>query len=257
MSLYDIFNVIRVNMSKKSNRSVQNRMSQLLGLLRSDDHWTTGNLAKSLKVSHRTLMRDLEELKFQGFPIESDRGRGGGIRLNGRWGLERLNFTNQEVISLLISLSVTEAISPEGNDLGVKALKQKMANVFPESQRRTIMELRKRVLIGQKASHLVLKTVTKTSDIVWRRALQAFFESKCVEIKYQDERGNFSQRKFDPHFLLLNWPVWYLLGWDYLRNDIRILRLDRIKLLLNLNEPIVRRARSLFVDKYKEFFEEI
>jgi predicted DNA-binding transcriptional regulator YafY len=257
MSLYGIFNDILFDMAKNDNRSVQNRISQLLGLLRSDDHWTTMALANSLEVSHRTLMRDLDELKSQGYPIESDRGRGGGIRLSGRWGIERLNISNQEVISLLISLSVTEALSPEGNDLAVKALKQKIANAFPESQRRTIIDLRKRVLIGQKASDSVLKTVGRISEVVWKRAMQAFFESKCVDIKYQDETGKLTQRKFDPHFLLLNWPVWYLLGWDFLRDDVRVMRLDRVKNLSSLNESIVRRPRSLFIQSYKEFFEEI
>jgi predicted DNA-binding transcriptional regulator YafY len=202
-------------------------------------------------------MRDLEELKSQGYPIEADRGRGGGIRLNGRWGIDRLNIANQEVISLLISLSVTEALSPEGNDLGVKTLKQKIANAFPDSQRRTIIDLRKRVLIGQKASDSVLKTVVRTSEVVWQRAMQAFFGSKCVDIKYQDENGKLTQRKFDPHFLLLNWPVWYLLGWDYLRNDVRVMRLDRVKHISSLNESIVRRPRSLFIESYREFFKEI
>lgn len=244
-------------MAKNDNRSIQNRTSQLLGLLKSDDHWTTVALADSLEVSHRTLMRDLYELKSQGYPIESERGRGGGIRLNGRWGLDRLNITNQEVISLLISLSVTEALSPEGHDLGFKALKQKIANAFPESQRRTIIALRKRVLIGKKASDPVLKTVAITSEVVWKKAMEAFFESKSVEIKYQDEKGNFTQRKFDPHFLTLNWPVWYLLGWDYLRNDVRAMRLDRIKQVSNLNEPILQRPRSTFIESYKEFFKEI
>lgn len=244
-------------MAKNNSRSVQNRMSRLLGLLRSDDHWTTLALAQALEVSHRTLMRDLEEMKSQGYPVESDRGRGGGIRLDGRWGIDRLNISNQEVITLLISLSVTEALSPDGNDLGVKALKQKMANAFPDSQRRTIIDLRKRVLIGQKASDLVLKTVGKTLEVVWKLAMQAFFESKCIEIKYQDEKGNFTHRRFDPHFLLLNWPVWYLLGWDYLRSDVRIMRLDRIKEVTIHKEKIVRRPASIFIHSFREFFDEV
>ncbi len=244
-------------MAKNDNKSVQNRMSRLLRLLRSDHTWTTLTLAKTLEVSHRTLMRDLQELRSQGYPIESDRGRGGGIRLNGRWGIDRLNISNQEVITLLISLSVTEALSPQGNNLGMKALKQKIANAFPDSQRKTIIELRKRVLIGQKASDQVLKTVGRMSEAIWKTALQAFFESKCVELKYQGEKSNLTQRRFDPHFLLLNWPVWYLLGWDYLRRDVRVMRLDRIMDISIQKEKIARRPGSLFIQSYKEFFDEI
>ena len=30
-------------------------------------------------------------------------------------------------------------------------------------------------------------------------------------------------------YLLLAWPAWYLLGWDHLREAVRMLRLDRIE----------------------------
>ena len=74
-------------MGKGNLKSKNDRFSRLLGLLRSDEHWTTNTLAEEVEVSHRTLMRDLSELQEAGYPIETDRGRGGGIRLSGRWGI--------------------------------------------------------------------------------------------------------------------------------------------------------------------------
>ncbi|MCE3012136.1 MAG: WYL domain-containing protein, partial [Proteobacteria bacterium] len=62
---------------------------------------------------------------------------------------------------------------------------------------------------------------------------------------------------FDPHFLLLNWPVWYLLGWDDLRNDVRVFRVDRISSLEVIEEPITRRPRSIFLESYEASFKNI
>lgn len=244
-------------MGKGSHRSKQDRASRLLGLLRSDDHWTTMDLARELEISHRTLMRDLEELKDLGYPIETDRGRGGGVRLNGRWGIDRLNITNREAISLLLSLSITEALSPSGDHLGVRALKQKVANVFPESQRKSIIELRKKVLIGKTASLHITSGLVRTPKNVWEKIMESFFDSRSIELEYKDEKENMTSRRFDTHFLLLNWPVWYLLGWDYLREDVRVLRIDRIKAIQIRSEIIRKRSRAIFLESYEAYFQEI
>jgi len=244
-------------MGKSDLKTKNDRASRLLGLLRTEEHWTTHHLASELNISHRTLMRDLEELKEAGYPIEADRGRGGGVRLSGRWGIERLNLNNQEAISLILSLSITEALTINSNGFGAKPLKQKIANAFPESQRKTINELRKRVLIGKLASNEVLKNFKSASGPVWDIAITGFFESKRVQIEYLDERNNLTQRQVDPNYLLLNWPVWYLLGWDYLRNDVRVFRLDRIQKIHVNDKPIVRRPNTLFLNAYDQSFKAI
>lgn len=222
-----------------------------------EEHWTTHHLASELNISHRTLMRDLEELKEAGYPIEADRGRGGGIRLNGRWGIERLNLNNQEAISLILSLSITEALTSKSNDFGTKPLKQKIASAFPENQRKAINDLRKRILIGQLASNDVLKSYKSASKLIWDKAMAGFFESKRIQLNYMDEKNNLTQRQVDPNFLLLNWPVWYLLGWDYLRNDVRVFRLDRIQEIQVEDKTIVRRSNTLFLNAYEQYFKSI
>ncbi len=257
MSCYGIINARIIVMGKSNLKTKNDRTSRLLGLLRSEDHWTTHQLATELDISHRTIMRDIQELKEAGYPLEADRGRGGGIRLNGRWGIEKLNLTNQEAISLLLSLSVTEALTMKSNDFGSRELKQKIANAFPESQREMINNLRKRILIGKLASGEVLNNFRRVSGDVWDKVVLTFFESKKINIEYIDEKNKITFREFDPHFLLLNWPVWYLLGWDYLRNDVRVFRVDRIKKITSANVVMVRRPRSIFLETYKEYFKNI
>jgi predicted DNA-binding transcriptional regulator YafY len=244
-------------MGKSDLKTKNDRARRLLGLLRTEEHWTTHHLASELNISHRTLMRDLEELKEAGYPIEADRGRGGGIRLSGRWGIERLNLNNQEAITLILSLSITEALTSNDNDLGTKPLKQKIASAFPETQRKKINDLRKRILIGQLASNDVLKSYKSTPKHIWDQAMAGFLESKRIQLNYTDEKNNLTQRQVDPNYLLLNWPVWYILGWDYLRNDVRVFRLDRIKKIQVEDKIIVRRSNTLFLNAYEQYFKSI
>jgi predicted DNA-binding transcriptional regulator YafY len=71
-------------MAKVSFEQRVERRNRLIGLLRSEEHWKTSDLRDHLGISQRTLMRELAELRIAGYPIESDRGRGGGVRLFGR-----------------------------------------------------------------------------------------------------------------------------------------------------------------------------
>ena len=241
-------------MGKGSLKLKQNRRERLLGLLRSGDFWTTMELAKALATSHRTLMRDIAELRDAGYPIASDRGRGGGISLNGRWGIDRLSLSSQEAITLLLSLTIVESISSANYGFGAKSLKQKIANTFPESQRQKITSLRKRILIGQPASSEVLSSFTGINENHFDKIKTAFFNSKRLSFRYRDEKGRKTTRETDPQFLLLNWPAWYLLAWDYLKDEIRVFRIDRISQPIQLDTPMTQRARSLYLEAFEAYF---
>ena len=75
-------------MGKGSLREKKERHEQIIDCLRSEKYWTSERLCNQLDISYRTIMRDLAELKEAGVPIESERGRGGGISIVGRLVLE-------------------------------------------------------------------------------------------------------------------------------------------------------------------------
>lgn len=244
-------------MGKGSLQGKVNRRDRLIGLLRSEESWTTHALCEKLEVSHRTLMRDLAELKDAGYPIESERGRGGGIRLDGRWGIERLQLSSKEIISLLTSLAITESLSPNILNIETKSIRQKIARAFPESQRKISNKLRERILIGHPASPNVLKTFQAADKKSIASIFESFFELEKIEITYQSERNERTKRILEPHYLLLNWPVWYLLSWDELRADIRIFRTDRIISAKPTRQRFSVRDRDLFLKAFEQYFSTI
>ncbi len=204
------------------------RLDVLVGLLKSGDCHTAAALAGELDVSARTLMRDLDILRRKGYPLETDQGRGGGVRLHRHWGLGRLQLNYGEVIDLLLSLAVMEKIGSPIFLGNLKAIRHKISLSFPEEQRDTIQSMRKRIVIGELASaHIVSNvqvTVKESADSLY----QAFFELKPLHILYKDVAGKKSKRVIEAHYLFLHWPVWYVLAWDHLRCDVRCFRLDRI-----------------------------
>lgn len=213
----------------RGSSSKMTRLNQLLGRLKSGDPMTAALLAEEFGVSARTLMRDLDALKDQGYPIETDQGRGGGVRLYARWGIGRLALNYQEVIDLLLALSVLEKMQSPLMLGNLKSVRNKLFASFPDAKRPSIRELRERILVGELASDSVQSNyqnhIKKEHTQI---LLEAFFDKRALEITYQRADGEQSNRNIEIHYLFLNWPVWYLIAWDYLREAPRTFRLDRI-----------------------------
>ena len=215
-------------MRKATAESRLSRLEQLKGLLKARDHATAAALADELGVSLRTLNRDLEVLRSQGVPIESDRGRGGGLRLHRAWSLGRLHLSTEEAIDLLLSMAIAERINSVLLLQRMAPIKRKIVGAFTEGYQRKIRALRERILIGKPASPRVLASFERPTRAPAGIA-EAFFNMKCVRITYADQAGTTTQRDIEPHYLYFSMPVWYLLVWDRLRQDVRYFRVDRIK----------------------------
>lgn len=217
-------------MGRGSSLNKLERLDQLLGVLKTGDAHTAQSLADGLEVSLRTLMRDLETLRDKGYPIEADKGRGGGVRLYPRWGIGRISLNYREVIDLLLAMNVLEILDSPLLLSNLKSIRNKLYNSFPDSQRPRIRQIRKRILLSEKASTDVMKSYDAKGD--WPhsdRILESFFDQTCLSIQYQREDGTISKRTIEVHYLFLNWPVWYLVCFDHLRQAGRTFRIDRIQ----------------------------
>jgi predicted DNA-binding transcriptional regulator YafY len=88
--------------------------------------------------------------------------------------------------------------------------------------------LKSRILIGNTASTTVQTTVAATNKRAVQALHQAFLDQRALIIRYKKETGEISKRTIEPHYLLLNYPVWYVLAFDHLRNAQRAFRCDRL-----------------------------
>ncbi|MBL8298204.1 MAG: WYL domain-containing protein [Rhodanobacteraceae bacterium] len=222
------FDGIFNGMGKRADTSRLDRLEQLQGLLKSREHATAAGLAAEMGVSLRTLNRDLDVLRERGVPIESDRGRGGGLRLQQAWTLGRVHLSAEEAIDLLLSIAIAERMNSPLLLQQLAPIKRKIVGAFSEGYQGKIRALRKRILVGEPASAAVLASFSQPTRALPSIA-QAFFNMRCIAITYADQNGVVTEREIEPHFLYLNVPVWYLLVWDKLRGAVRYFRVDRIR----------------------------
>jgi predicted DNA-binding transcriptional regulator YafY len=216
-------------MGKSSASTVHKRITEVVGLLKSRDAWTTQELSRELGISQRTLMRDLSSLREQGYPLEADRGRGGGIRLQRNWSVGKLNLNYREALDLLLSLAVMEKLQSPLLLKHLRSIRNKIAISFSDADRKRVISLRKRILVGEAVSQRILATYGPCVAECLERLHGAFFEMRCLEIEYLDEKAQSTKRIIEPHFLHYCPPIWYVLGWDRSRQDARTFRIDRIK----------------------------
>ncbi|WP_119301451.1 helix-turn-helix transcriptional regulator [Dongia deserti] len=216
-------------MTRRAIPSRLHRLEELKGLLKAREHVTAAELSAELGVSIRTLNRDLEILRDSGVPIDSDRGRGGGLRLQRNWALGRLHLSPAEAIDLLLSIAIAERMNSPLLLQQLAAIKRKIVAAFSESYQGKIRALRKRILVGAPASERVIASFSPPQRSALTGIAEAFFNTRCVAIEYVDQNGVVTSREVEPQFLYLNVPVWYLLAWDRLRGAVRFFRIDRIR----------------------------
>lgn len=212
----------------RSFQNRQDRLDNIIGLLKNRNLWTARELASSLGVSVRSISRDITLLRQQGYDIEAERGAGGGIELKGMVRPPTLFLSDEEILNTLMALALTESLNCPILGGTITSVKNKLAFFLNDEQRKRINLLRQRVLVGAVASESVANTVTNTGSPFIKDVSHAFLQQQKLSISYISEKGIITKRRIEPQYILLNWPAWYLLGWDDLRAAPRLFRIDRI-----------------------------
>jgi len=241
-------------MGRGSSDEKLSRLDQLIGKLKSGEAYTASNLAESLGVSLRTMMRDIKTLRDKGYPIDADKGRGGGVRLYPGWGVGRLTMNYREVIDLLLALNILEKLNSQLFLNNLESVKNKLCASFPDTQRPNILKIRNRILIGELAPTDAIENYSTAANIQQNNViLESFFDQKCLNISYKQKNGTITKRLIEIHFLYLNWPIWYLICFDHLRKEPRTFRIDRIQDANTSGEKFQSRIKNFFSPELEKF----
>ena len=205
------------------------RLDLLTRVLRDRPGITVADLAHTLDVSVRSVFRDLDHLRERGYPIEADRGRGGGVRLHASWGLGRVLLSSEEALCTLLSLAISEKLGFPMFSSEVSRARKKIVDAFPTAERKRIAPLRQRIFVGRPASDGVRANYSSPISPVMRQLQVAFVTERLVRAQYVKETGEASDRRVEPHALMIMWPAWYLLAYDHLRGEPRGFRFDRFQ----------------------------
>lgn len=194
------------------------RLFQLVQILRNKRLVTARELAERLEVSERTIYRDMQDLSLSGIPLEGEAGV--GYRLRYSLDIPPLMFSATEIEALVLGARMLRAWG--GKELGQSAdsLLDKVYAAIPEELRHHLNNNHLFVLrFGERPD------LSQTLDLV-RNAID---QRRYLELYYQRQDGEMSERTVKPVGLFFWGQTWTLAAWCELRHEFRSFRLDRIQ----------------------------
>lgn len=218
---------------------------ELAELLRGRDATAVDELAREMGVSRRTLLRDLAALRARGLPIHGEPGHGGGVRLDAERGAVAVHLSLAEMIALWLGARLSRGASELPWSAASASALAKLMACMPRTRARALRALCSRVIVGAPASTRTRIDVGAPPPELLRRFEEAFSASRALGFEYRDRDGHPSQRRVEPHGLLVQTPAWYVLAFDLEKRSPRMFRMDRIARPRVLVEHFVPRGEVL------------
>ncbi len=195
------------------------RLLELLELLQTQPLTTGREIADRLAIDRRTVRRYVATLHELGFPVEGERGVGGGYRLRPGYRLPPLMLGDDEAIAVVLGLI---AAGREGLSAADSAL-AKVQRVLPDALRRRVEALEMTLgftMPPMAGAPVAGKPVLRLADAIRRR--------QRVRARYRSFEGEETERELSPHGLVVHSGRWYLAAHDHARSDLRTFRVDRM-----------------------------
>ncbi|WP_314176323.1 helix-turn-helix transcriptional regulator [Streptomyces winkii] len=198
------------------------RVLRLLALLQRRASWTAAELAAELRVTDRSVRRDVERLRALGYPVHATAGVGGGYQLGAGTRLPPLLLDDEEAIATAVSLRLASGGTVAGaGEAALRAL-AKLDQVMPPRLRAEV-----RAVHGATET-LVGPGVEIDAELLVTLA-RACRDSVRVRFGYAARDGEERERTVEPVRMVATGRRWYLMAWDVDRDDWRTFRLDRMR----------------------------
>jgi len=216
------------------------RLLELMQVLRRHRRPVSGAaLARELRISIRTLYRDIASLQSQGAHIDGAPGL--GYVLKPGFMLPPLMFSEEEIEALVLgSRWVADRADTELAAAAVNLL-AKVSAVLPADLRHELQS--SALLVGPGAALAV-------GDAELPKIRRAIRTQRKVEIRYRDLKGEETARTVWPFALGFFDRVRVLAAWCELRAGLRHFRTDRI-VALNVSKTPYPRSRQVLLKEWR------
>ncbi|TGZ16388.1 DeoR family transcriptional regulator [Streptomyces sp. S816] len=207
------------------------RLLGLLNLLSSRPSWTCAELARSLKVTDRTVRRDIARLRELGYSVDSEAGPWGGYRLRAGSRVPPLILDDEEALAVAVGLGEAALNHALGSDQAALSALLKLRTVLPRRIAERLGELDDALVLlpGARGSGVSPSLLLELAAVC-RRAERA-------RLAYTDAEGRATVRDIDPYRLVHTGRLWYLVARDVARGQWRTFRADRVDRLQPTGRP--------------------
>jgi len=195
------------------------RLLALLSLLQARRDWPGALLAERLRVSPRTVRRDVDRLRELGYPVRAIMGPDGGYRLDAGSRMPPLLFDDEQAVAVAVALQTATTTVTGVEEAALRALAT-VRQVMPD-------RLRRRVDAVEVTAVGPVRRPPQVDAGVLVAVGAAVRAGEVLRFDYAAESG-VGLRRAEPHHLVTWRDRWYLVAWDLDRVDWRTFRVDRI-----------------------------
>ena len=190
-----------------------NRLFRILYYILEKEKVTANELADKFEVSVRTIYRDIDSISSVGVPIFTTQGKGGGIKIDNEFILNKSLFDANEKEQIIAALQGLE----KTNEAYKSELITKLSALFKIKNSNWIeIDF---TSWGSNNTYQDLFNALKTTII----------NKNIISFSYNSSKAEKINRKVKPIRLLFKEQDWYLYGFCLLRNDFRYFKLSRMK----------------------------
>ena len=190
-----------------------NRLFRILYYILEKEKVTANELADKFEVSVRTIYRDIDSISSVGVPIFTTQGKGGGIKIDNEYILNKSLFDANEKEQIIAALQGLE----KTNKVYKSELITKLSALFKIKNSNWI-----EIDFTSWESNNTYQDLFNTLKI-------AIINKNIISFSYNSSKGEKINRKVKPIRLLFKEQDWYLYGFCLLRNDFRYFKLSRMK----------------------------
>lgn len=208
--------------------SIRDRQDAIIRSLRREGSSTIEEISQAVGASRSTILRDIAALRDQGFVIDTEPGRGGGIYLDPQSVQTSAKLTVPEVFALIVSVSSMRAAANIPFFELADAALAKIEKSLPSDKVRDLRRFMDCLWIGPLAPEVDTANIGTVDGSLLGVLETAFLQQNCLRFHYRDAAANDTERQVEPQAFLILPPLWYLVAWDPDRNDFRHFRMDRI-----------------------------
>ena len=190
-----------------------NRLFRILYYILEKEKVTANELADKFEVSVRTIYRDIDSISSVGVPIFTTQGKGGGIKIDNEFILNKSLFDTNEKEQIIAALQGLE----KTNEAYKSELITKLSALFKIKNSNWIeIDF---TSWGSNNTYQDLFNALKTTII----------NKNIISFSYNSSKAEKINRRVKPIRLLFKEQDWYLYAFCLLRNDFRYFKLSRMK----------------------------
>jgi predicted DNA-binding transcriptional regulator YafY len=192
---------------------------------------TAERLADKLGVSERAARRYVAILREAGIPIESVRGPYGGYRVGRGLRLPPLVFSSAEALGLV--MAVLDGHHDAGNPTDqVGSALGKIVRALPEPV------AAQAELVRRTTAPAPDRAAARPDPATLAALVQACSDRRAVRLDYRSEAGSEWLLEVDPWAVVVRHGRWYLLCRSHRADARRAYRIDRVRSVVVLDNPV-------------------